>query len=36
MLDGPDTLERREWMLERMRRKYEEEMAQKAEQEPAS
>jgi hypothetical protein len=36
MLDGPDTPERREWRMERMRRKYEAEMARKAEQKPAS
>jgi hypothetical protein len=36
MFDGPVTPERREVMMERARRKYEEEMARKAEQKPAS
>jgi hypothetical protein len=36
MFDGPETPEWRELFAERMRRKYEKEMARKAEQKPAS
>jgi hypothetical protein len=36
MFGGPNTPERREVMMERMRRKYEEEMKRRAEQKPAS